>query len=250
MSIFDKNHNNKLDADEIKTLWDNVVSADENEDSVITEDEVRNALKNNPILSNLKISANELLKSVDSIYKTIDKSFEKTKAKVHDNLMKDIEKKYPNEKYTIIVINDKNYSEITINSKNNNDFVKYKIFRNGNYEIYTKMDDKTKVEQYDKNGNMTSYSKLNNKTNYWEAGHPLADAINGEITAKNKLGLPTTGKDLEKYIKQINSKNIRQILVAYEDTYGETLLDAINEEWGLDNKIKERLLKHLNKNQK
>ncbi|MCQ2739945.1 MAG: C2 family cysteine protease [bacterium] len=248
LSIFDDNHNNKLDANEIKSLWDNVVSADEDRDGTITEDEAKKALKNNPILSNLKISANELLKSIDSIYKTIDKSFEKTKANVHNKLMKDIQKKYPNDKYSVnIQYNDKDYSEITITSKNNNDYTIYKIFENGNYQIYTRIGDNEKAENYDKNGNMTSYSKLNNETHCWEEGHPLADAINGEITAKNKLGLPTTGKDLEKYIKQINPKNIIQIFDAYKDTYGETLLDAINEEWGLDNKIKERLLKHLNK---
>ncbi len=95
---------------------------------------------------------------------------------------------------------------------------------------------------YDKNGNLLFYDK-DNKRHY-----PIADNIYAAVSAKKGRCLPTT--DVNKLVlnvKRITSENIAEITRNYEKTYGESLLDAINNEWGLDKKIKAQLIQHLNK---
>lgn len=95
---------------------------------------------------------------------------------------------------------------------------------------------------YDKNGNLLFYDK-DNKRHY-----PIADNIYAAVSAKKCGFMPTT--DVHKLVlnvRRITSENIAGIVANYKETYGESLLDAINGEWGLDKEIKTQLIQHLNK---
>ena len=75
--------------------------------------------------------------------------------------------------------------------------------------------------------------------------YPIMDMIHDDICAKTKLGLPTTGKDIEKHIKLLDKDNIRDIMHNYSENYGQTLEAAIKNEIGLDAATKKRILGHI-----
>ena len=90
LSVFDKNKNGKLDADEIRTIWNNLVDADVDNNREITTDEIKNILKQNNVLSKLKMSPDDIIKFINIVNNTIEKSFAKTRANTDTKLMNNL----------------------------------------------------------------------------------------------------------------------------------------------------------------
>lgn len=154
-----------------------------------------------------------------------------------DYTVQSLRKQYPQDKYNVIG----DSKEITVTDKATGK----KILRVFNEKGFTYIDEfdengKSKLfRKYDKNGNLYSY-----RVNNGEEVFPLVETLYADICAKNSFGLPTTGKDILKHIKQITPENVAEILEAYKKK-GETLDEAINSEWGLDKKVKEQILAHI-----
>ena len=253
LSVFDQNHDGCLNSTELKSIWDNVCRTnsyytDEDSDGVMTKDEIQKLVNKNPIFQKIKISADELIRLLNLLDKTITQSFEKSFSKTSNNLPEKLKAKYPRDKYEIITAS-KNLIEI-YDKKENKIVMTCNIYDNGSYNFsYMKDNQPCKVENYDSRGNFVSYSEAFDRGDYveWVNGDPISDAIYKDVTAKTKIGLPTTGKDIEKHIKQITSDNIIQVFSHYKERYGETLLEAIEGEWGLDEQVKTRIKNHLSK---
>jgi hypothetical protein len=177
---------------------------------------------------------------------TVTSHFEKAQSTAKQRILKEVaEEKYPKDKYEIEVSTE----FVEIKDKNTNKpCISYSILDTGEYDKYCFINTNglsRGIYHYDKNGTLKTYESLGGaERKSWDA---ISDLLNKDIAAKNALGLPTTGKDFEKHIKQVNSKNIVDILSNYEANYGESLFDAINGEWGLDSKVKDRIIKHLHK---
>lgn len=243
LSVFDKNKNGKLDADEIRTIWNNLVDADVDNNKEITTDEIKKILEQNGVLSKLEMPPDDIIKFINIVNNTIEKSFAKTRANTDIKLMNNLKQKYPESKYKYEKAYYAEYSSrIEISDKKTGKFIaEFGSYKNGNYYIFTDV----KKTEYDKNGNIICYSKFDEKTQRWSFHDPISENLYKDLTAKTKIGLPTTGKNFEEHIKQINSENIGIILLNYYRNYGETLMDAINGEWGLDKNVKARVIKHL-----
>ena len=253
LSVFDKDNDGCLNSAEIKTIWDRVSRncghyTDENDDGVFSKKEIQDLINTSPMFNKIKITADELIKFLNLTDKTITKSFSKAFDKTSNNLQDKLKAKYPQDKYEIITAS-KNLIEI-YGKKDNKIVMTCNIFGNGSYNFtYMKDNQAYKVENYDSSGNLKSYSEAYNRGDYieWVDGDPISDAIHKDVSAKTKIGLPTTGKDIEKHIKQITSDNIIDVFSHYTKRYGETLLEAIDGEWGLDEQVKTRIKNHLNK---
>lgn len=93
---------------------------------------------------------------------------------------------------------------------------------------------------FDKEGNLIGYA-YNGETIC-----PAMDRVYKSLTAKKWGGLVwTTGEDFLQNLKQTPPEFIEGALTYYEKTYGQSLMDAINEEWGLDSKIKKEALEYI-----
>ncbi len=244
LSVFDKNKNGKLDADEIRTIWNNLVDADVDNNREITTDEIKKILKQNNVLSKLKMSPDDIIKFINIVNNTIKKSFAKTRTNIGTKQINDFKKKYPENKYKYEKAYDnKSLCRIVIHDKKTDKFIaEFRSYTDGSYHINTS----EKKIYYDKNGKVINISNYDQKSNSWKCHDPISKNLYNDITAKNKIGLPTTGKNFEQHIKQINNENITTVLQNYKNNYGESLLDAINGEWGLDNEVKSRVIKYLN----
>ena len=118
--------------------------------------------------------------------------------------MEALQKKYPSDKYTIETENEWNFNQKKIIDKSTGKpiFEVSGLYYDGGWQY--------SVEEYDKNGEKMTYrcyGKDNNLQRYDDKNgfhYPVADLIYRDISAKTKLGLPTTGKDLEKHIKMIS----------------------------------------------
>lgn len=248
LSVFNKNQNETLDSDEIKNIWKNVINADSDKDGVISLEEITAYIKRNKLLSKLNINPKNLIWVLNVINKTIGNRFKQTSSAVEKRLVANFKKKYTTDKYNIKIEKDaENHTTlITVTKKGSKNPIKSCLIEeNGEYEIN---DNNENPKRYDKNGKLVSYTKNKKEgnCNVKIKCDPISDAIYKDITAKNKAGLPTTGKNLENHIKQITPQNIKTILENYKKNYDESLLDAINKEWGLDKQVKRRLLQHLN----
>lgn len=103
-------------------------------------------------------------------------------------------------------------------------------------------DEKSLCRYFDKDGNLLWYELDNEKF------YPVMDKVYKSITARKWFGLaPTTGEDFLHNIKLIPPKYINEYLTYYKQTYGQSLEDAINEEWFLDKNIKNAAFAHLEK---
>ena len=107
---------------------------------------------------------------------------------------------------------------------------------------YDKNEKESFFRNYSKNGVLNFYDKKGDVRRY-----PIAEYIHNDVCAKNRFGLPTTGKDIEKHVKMLDSNNIITIMENYKEKYGEDLVEAIEDEIGLDKNVKNRLLKHIQK---
>ena len=145
-----------------------------------------------------------------------------------------------------------NFSDLNIDDKKLNSI--FNSIDNGNKVI-----DKTEIniikflfKKYDKNkdGEIQSNELKNiNQENLKKDCETvkIAESLNNDVCAKSNLGLPTTGKDIEKHCKLINETNVLNVLESYELLYDESLEDAIKNEWGLDKNIKNNILSHITK---
>ena len=253
LSVFDKNNDGCLNSNELKTIWDNVCHTtkdftDEDSDGVMSKKEIQNLINSNQIFKNIKITADELIKFLNIINTTITKSFEKSFSITSNNLPEKLKAKYPQDKYEMKTISN---NAIEIYDKKDNKFVMCcNIFANGSYTFtYMKNNQPYKAENYDSKGNFKNYSEAFDRGDYieWVDGDPISDAIYKDVSAKTKIGLPTTGKEIEKHIKQITPENVIEVFNHYKNRYGETLLEAIDGEWGMDGQVKTRIKNHLNK---
>lgn len=170
--------------------------------------------------------------------KTKDEEIQQ-KISPEDYTVEGLKKQYPPDRYNVI----DNHGQITVTDKATGKKI-LKVFNEKGFTYIDEFDEKGKSKlfsKYDKNGNLYSY-----RVNNGEEVFPLVETLYADICAKNSFGLPTTGKDILKHIKQITPENVVEILEAYKKK-GETLEEAINSEWGLDKKVKEQILAHIKK---
>ena len=262
LSIFDTNKSGCLEGDEIKNIWEQLKNVNSNKNQNLEETEIANFIKNNKMLSALKIKTSDIVNFLNTINRTIENKKSKEAKKLHfdekDYSVENLKKKYPN---CIVQKSSNDNDNYIMVIGNSGPILTIRFHKDGTKEINNPQN-KT-LTKYDKKNNIT-YEKIHNKKGIYEKYYdngkvyseatqngsviksPIAEAINRDICAKTKLGLPTTGKDIEKRIKQITSNNVFKLLDDYKELYGETLYDAIESEWGMDNKVKERIMKHIN----
>ena len=78
----------------------------------------------------------------------------------------------------------------------------------------------------------------------------IAKDIIKDIYATTSVGTPTTGKDIEKHIKQINAYNVEEVLEEYQkqsEGDNESLISAIMNEKGLSSEARMKMVEHIEK---
>lgn len=158
-----------------------------------------------------------------------------------DYTVDELKKIYPEDKYEID--DNKRQRMITVRDKSTGKKV-LTVYSEKGWTYIDEFDENEKSKlfrAYDEAGNLFRYSLYEGEYIY-----PIVEDIYADVCAKNSYGMPTTGKDILKHIKQITPRNVVEILNAYEKK-GETLEEAINSEWGLDKKVKEEILAHIKK---
>ena len=154
-----------------------------------------------------------------------------------------LKKKYPSDKY---IVEEDPYYGLTVKEKNSNKLI-LKVYIAGRAEGYG-----TYITEYDEEGKEKLFRGYNAKGELQfydkngERHYVLVDKLYDDIYAKTKWGLPTTGKDIDKHIKQINTENILTILREYADkSGGESLIQAIMSELGLSAEKRAELVTHV-----
>lgn len=96
--------------------------------------------------------------------------------------------------------------------------------------------------------NKTIY-KYNDKNIYNKTYSSIAQSLYNDIYAKTPYGVPTTGSNIEKHIKEISKENVLEILDKYLkiNKDRENLCEAIQSERGLDENQKQKYLGHIQK---
>ena len=245
--------NNKIPNKYLNTIFNAV---DSNKDGVLQEHEylqlqnlfgIADTLeKQDKILTDIELKG--LLNKIDD--KEIDMS------QLHsDSLIKidkdefdinNLEKRYPKTMYNYsinnftneIIISDKSTQKKAISvCRDNKGFYVTQYNKNGDEEYFYNFSSNGVLKFYD--------TKLKNNQSIRQ--YPLVDAIYKDITARNKFGLPTTGRDLSKHVLYLNKDNIISLSEEYKKKYGEDIVDAINGEIGLDSNTKKTLINHLRK---
>ena len=86
----------------------------------------------------------------------------------------------------------------------------------------------------------SSLEKLKAKVN-------VAEMLYDDIFAKNSIGFPTTGKNIERHLQFVNKDNIVDVLAVYQDkTEGkESLVSGILSEYGLDINTRLNYVRHI-----
>ena len=151
LSVFDENNNNLLDANELQTIWNNIVHTDEytdkNSDGIFSKEELQKLVDKNPIFKKIKVSADELIKFLNTIDKTISQSFNKSFNNTSNNLTNKLKSKYPQNKFEIISASA-NLIEV-YDKKTNKIVMRCNIFGNGNYNFtYIENNQPNRVEDY------------------------------------------------------------------------------------------------------
>jgi len=221
-------------------------------DGVVEENEVN-------LLKKLLEKADGLIKNLagdkeisNEELQELDKQLEKKKMNLADvefeviqKINKDdysfeaIKQRYPEDKFEI----RQDYSAISVINKANGKEILRVIEDKG--EIYiTENDDNGKEKlfrNFDKDGELRFYDKDSVRHN------PIADMIYKSVSARTTLGLGTTSVDFLGNIMKISPKNALDVAKYYRECYGQSLEDAINQEWGLDENIKKQALEHFEK---
>ena len=129
-----------------------------------------------------------------------------------------LKQRYPGDKYSI----KEDDGLITVYDKNTNNMV----------IMITKGVGQTYIDMFDENDKRV-YSRTYDKNGDFRC--PIADNIYNAVSAKKGKVIPTT--DVHKLVLNINKitpENIERIMNSYEYEYGQTLYDAIKNEWGLE----------------
>ncbi len=151
-----------------------------------------------------------------------------------------------------------NYSVATENGRNS-----YTI-KNGKVTQFSKLrPNYSQNKFYDDNGELkeVNYYDVRKNTNRnitYSGEYPFLETINGkeknllaqdlyeDISAKTKLGVPTTRSSINKNVlKRINNKNVYKLLNDYKKKYGNDLMDDIKSEIGLKKEVREKLINHI-----
>lgn len=234
-------------------------AVDSNHDGVLQENEYHklvslfgiadNIEKKDKILSEKELS--ELAKKIKN--NEIDMASMQTNSMIKINPREfdfsSLQARYPSSKYTLDskYFNGKLDKVIIVDKKTNKTAIEVTYDRDGFYVTqYDKNGDEAYFYNYSSNGVLNFYDTyLQNKKSVRQ--YPINDLIYKDITAKTKFGLPTTGKDIAKHVSYLNKNNIITLMDEYQKKYGESLVDAINSEYGLDKSTKNKLLNHIKK---
>lgn len=203
--------------------------------------------KLNPKLKDGELIGKKITATVASnIYnKVVELEKEVPLKKQAEKIYNSVKEKYPGKDYNVEITADK--IVITNKKTKQKEFVGSINPDNGSYSLsYYKNNQIYSQYVYTANGELSEYTVFNEKTREYELFDPISEALYKDVTAKTAVGLPTTGKDFEKHIKQITPQNVFSVLNNYKRNHDESLLEAINSEWGLSGDVKARVLKHLN----
>lgn len=199
-----------------------------------------------------KLSANEISLFCDDNKLKYDDKTQKITAATGNNSevelkldsekysIENLKQRYPEDKYLI----EESSSLITVFDKNTNNRI-LRISKTGAstlIDIYDENGKSIYCRNYDKNGTLLLYLKDN------KCHCPIADNIYEAVSAKKAKIIPTA--DVNKLIlnvMKITPANYLIISSNYEEEYGQTLIDAIDDEWGLEDNIKNKLIEHLKK---
>ena len=157
--------------------------------------------------------------------------------------IENLKKRYPESKYEIETINEEDGIWINVRDKQTNktvfmlDYYKDKIvIKHTNGNDYT-------TAAYNKTGELqysNSYINYESKEHFY-----LTNKLHEDICKKNRWGLPTTGKNIEKHINSINHDNVEGILNEYQKKYETSLISDIFNEVGLDAQTRADYAKHI-----
>lgn len=155
--------------------------------------------------------------------------------------IENLKQRYPSDKYRI----NESPGLITVVDKNTNiTLLQITKDSHGTYiDMYDEEGRSVYFRNYDKNGTLLFYNDQDNNRFC-----PIAENIYEAVSAKKAKIIPTT--DVNKLIlnvKRITSENIVSITDLYEEKYGQNIYEAIKNEWGLEDNIKNKLIEHLNK---
>jgi len=155
--------------------------------------------------------------------------------------IENLKQRYPSDKYRI----NERPGLITVVDKNT-DITLLRITKDSHGTYIDMCDEEGRsvyFRNYDKNGTLLFYDDQNNNRHY-----PIAENIYKAVSTKKAKMIPTT--DVNKLVlnvKRITSENIVSITDHYEEEYGQSLYEAIKNEWGLEDNIKNKLIEYLNK---
>ena len=156
-----------------------------------------------------------------------------------DYTLENFQKLYPSDRY---LVQENSYEGLTVRDKQTQNLV-IKVHKDSQGTYITKYDKEGKEENfanYDKNNQLRFYDFK------YERHYPLVDKIYDDIYARNAMGLPTTGKNIDKHISMITPENVVDIVKVYKGkANGQTLIDAIMKEYGLPAQKRAELVSHI-----
>ena len=154
--------------------------------------------------------------------------------------LENLKKRYPEAKYTI---DNSNGTITVINKETGKKVITIVKDKDGTFiDMYDDNGKSVYFRNYDKNGNLLFYDKDNQRH------YPLAENIYKAVSVKKGGCIATTDVNkLVMNVKRIIPENILDLATYYEEEYGESLIEAIENEWGLDKNIKQKLIQHINK---
>ena len=156
-----------------------------------------------------------------------------------DYTLENFQKRYPSDRY---LVQENSYEGLTVRDKQTQNLV-IKVHKDSQGTYITKYDKEGKEENfanYDKNNQLRFYDFK------YERHYPLVDKIYDDIYARNAMGLPTTGKNIDKHISMITPENVVDIVKVYKGkANGQTLIDAIMKEYGLPAQKRAELVSHI-----
>ena len=206
---------------------DSLISNSAN-DKQITKDELQELSKQ---LKDKTIDIEDV--KLETIYDVdlADYSLEAIKERYPSDKFEIEEQSWGNEKAIKVIDKNSNKEVLIVSKDSSGTYITEKNFK-GNDELTRIIDNNGELEFYILNGRYST---------------PIVDKLYKSLSAKDKHGFPTTSDDFLQNIKELNSENILETLYYYEQNHGQSLEDAINEEWGLDDNIKKEALAHIEK---
>lgn len=256
VNIFNSNGDNYLESNEVKNIWSKIKKAALPGNSfVFTEKEATDFINRDDKLKASGVKPKDLITFINAIDKSINKVH--TNNNSQNNVwnkfsIPNLRKNYPEDKYNVKTeyCSSDTYTDI-IDKKTGKKILSVSfmsdLMKPNKMSLMLQTYDsagKSYCKIYDKKGELTAFDGKDGKRHY-----PISDKIYSDITAKTSLGFPTTGKNLEKHIMQINKNNVFDILGAYISLDKQHLDQALMKENMVKNdpKLQQRLISHLNK---